>query len=52
VASSWPGDYVVGSNTLADALLIKNGGTLSTADGYVGYLPASNTNFVMVTGAG
>ncbi len=31
VASSWPGDYVVGSNTLADVLLIKSGGTLTMA---------------------
>jgi fibronectin-binding autotransporter adhesin len=52
VTNNWSGDYVVGSNTFADALLIRNRGALSTADGYVGYLPASNTNFVMVTGAG
>jgi T5SS/PEP-CTERM-associated repeat protein len=52
VTSNWPGDYVVGSNTFADALLIRNRGALSNADGYVGYLPASNTNFVMVAGAG
>ena len=52
VTSYWPGDYVVGSNTFADALLIRNRGALSNADGYVGYLPASNTNFVMVAGAG
>ena len=52
VASYWPGDYVVGSNTLADALLIKSGGALTTADGYVGYLAASVSNSVMVTGAG
>src|SRR5208282_2995496 len=52
VTSNWSGDYVVGSNTFADALLIRNGGVLSNADGYVGYLPVSNTNFVMVTGAG
>jgi len=52
VTNYWPGDYVVGSNTFADALLILKGGALSNADGYVGYLPASNTNYVMVTGAG
>jgi T5SS/PEP-CTERM-associated repeat protein len=52
VTSYWPGDYVVGSNTFANALLIRNGGVLTNADGYVGYLPASNTNFVMVAGAG
>ena len=52
VASSWPGDYVVGSNTHAEVLLIKSGGALSTADGYVGYLAASVSNSVMVAGTG
>jgi T5SS/PEP-CTERM-associated repeat protein len=52
VASYWPGDYIVGSNTVADALLIKSGGALSTADGYVGYLAASLSNSVIVAGAG
>ena len=50
VTNYWPGDYVVGSNTLADALLIRNAGVLSNANGYVGYLPASSSNYVMVTG--
>jgi T5SS/PEP-CTERM-associated repeat protein len=50
VTNYWAGDYVVGSNTLADALLIRNAGVLSNADGYVGYLPASVSNYVMVTG--
>src|SRR5271167_3632402 len=52
VTSYWPGDYVVGSNTFGNALLIQNEGVLTNADGYVGYLPASNTNFAMVAGAG
>ena len=46
----WAGDYVVGSNTFADALLIRNAGVLTNANGYVGYLPASSSNYVMVTG--
>ncbi len=50
VTSFWPGDYVVGSNTFADALLIRNAGVLTNANGYVGYLPASSSNYVMVTG--
>ena len=50
VTNYWAGDYVVGSNTLADALLIRNAGVLSNANGYVGYLPASSSNYVMVTG--
>jgi len=52
VTSYWLGNYVVGSNTFADALLIRNGGVLSNADGYVGYLPASSSNYVMVAGTG
>jgi T5SS/PEP-CTERM-associated repeat protein len=52
VTSNWPGDYVVGSNTFANALLIRNAGVLTNADGYVGYLPASGSNYVMVAGAG
>jgi T5SS/PEP-CTERM-associated repeat protein len=50
VTNYWAGDYVVGSNTLADALLIRNAGVLSNANGYVGYLPASSSNYVMVAG--
>jgi len=50
--NKWAGNYVVGSNTFANALLIKNGGVLTNADSYVGYLPASVSNFVMVAGAG
>jgi T5SS/PEP-CTERM-associated repeat protein len=50
VTNYWGGDYVVGSNTLADALLIRNAGVLTNANGYVGYLPASSSNYVMVTG--
>lgn len=50
VTNYWAGDYVVGSNTFADALLIRNAGVLTNANGYVGYLPASSSNYVMVTG--
>jgi T5SS/PEP-CTERM-associated repeat protein len=52
VTNYWAGDYVVGSNTFADALLIRNAGVLTNADGYVGYLSVSSNNFVMVAGAG
>ena len=52
VTNYWPGNYVVGSNTCADALLIRNGGLLGNADGYVGYLSAATNNYVMVAGAG
>jgi T5SS/PEP-CTERM-associated repeat protein len=50
VTNYWPGDYVVGSNTFANALMIRNRGLLTNANGYVGYLPASSSNYVMVTG--
>src|SRR5579862_74104 len=52
VTNYWPGDYVVGSNTFADALWIRNRGMLTNADGYIGYLPTSSNNYVIVTGAG
>src|SRR6266404_8773839 len=37
VVSNWTGDYLIGSNTFADALFIQNGGVLSNANGYLGY---------------
>ena len=52
VTNYWAGDYVVGSNTFANALLIRNAGALSNADGYVGYLSESSSNYVMVSRAG
>ena len=52
VTDYWPGDYVVGSNTFANGLMIRNGGVLTNADGYLGYLPASSSNYVMAAGAG
>jgi T5SS/PEP-CTERM-associated repeat protein len=52
VTNHWPGDYVVGSNTFCNALLVQNGGVLTNADGYVGYLLASCSNYVMVAGPG
>jgi T5SS/PEP-CTERM-associated repeat protein len=51
VTNNWADNYVVGSNTFANALLIRNGGVLTNADGCVGYLPASSSNYVMVAGA-
>ncbi|HUI06573.1 MAG TPA: hypothetical protein VL486_06170 [Verrucomicrobiae bacterium] len=51
VTSNWTGDYIVGSNTLADALLIRNGGMLSNRIGYLGYEIASRNNSVLVSGS-
>ena len=43
VVSNWTGDYLVGSNTFADALLIQNGGVLSNGNGYLGYEIGADT---------
>jgi autotransporter family porin len=52
VTSNWSGDYVVGSNTVANALLIANSGVLSNGSGYVGYEVSSSNNSVLVTDNG
>lgn len=50
--SNWAGLYFVGSNTFANALLIRNGGSLTDADAHVGYLAGSSSNHVLVAGTG
>lgn len=52
VASNWTGNYLVGSNTFADALLIQNSGVLSNGYGYLGSLGGSSNNVASVTGMG
>ena len=52
VTSNWSGNYIVGSNTFADVLLIQNGGVLSDGTGYVGYNPGSSSNGVQVVSGG
>lgn len=52
VISNWPGDYFVGSNTFANALLVRNVGSLANANGYAGYLSASSSNLAMVADSG
>ena len=48
VTNNWTGDYLVGSNTFADALLILNGGALSNGNAYLGYeIGASNNTAVL-----
>jgi T5SS/PEP-CTERM-associated repeat protein len=49
VTNNWTGDYVIGSNTFADALLIQNGGALSNGNGYVGYEIGADNNLVAIT---
>ncbi|HUI08555.1 MAG TPA: Amuc_1099 family pilus-like system protein [Verrucomicrobiae bacterium] len=52
VASNWMGDYLVASNTYADALVIQGGAALSNGFGYVGYEAGSSNNSVLVTDLG
>lgn len=52
VTSNWTDNYVVGSNTFADALLIQNGGILTSVYGYLGYNATSSNNIVLVAGSG
>jgi T5SS/PEP-CTERM-associated repeat protein len=52
VTSNWSGNYLVGSNTLANVLQIQDTGVLSNGTAYVGYDFASSNNSVWVTGTG
>ena len=52
VTSNWAGDYIVGSNTFADALLIRNSGVLSDTNGSGIVGNYSGGNSVLVTGTG
>src|SRR5579859_477824 len=44
--------YIVGSNTFADVLLIRNKGQLTSMVGYAGYEAASSNNTAVVTDPG
>ncbi|HUJ09722.1 MAG TPA: hypothetical protein VL171_06825 [Verrucomicrobiae bacterium] len=55
VASNGTGDYLIGSNTFADVLLIQDTGALSIGFGLnvaLGYETSSSNNTVLVTGTG
>ena len=54
VASNWPGNYIVGSNTFADVVLVQNGGRLIqfTGDGILGYASVGSNNSALVSGGG
>ncbi len=52
VGSNWAADYVVGSNCVLDALIIRNGGGLSSGNGYIEYGIGGSNDSVLVTGAG
>ena len=49
VVSNWTGDYLIGSNLFADALLIQNGGVLSNGNGYLGYEIGADNNTALVS---
>jgi len=49
VISNWSGNYVVGSNTVADLLRIENGGVLSDGFAYVGYESNAVSNSVILS---
>jgi T5SS/PEP-CTERM-associated repeat protein len=52
VTSNWAGDYVVGSNTFADVLIVRNNAVLNSDDGYLGYSASSSKNAAIVTDPG
>src|SRR5579859_3832693 len=49
VISNWTGDYLIGSNTFADALLVQNEGALSNGNGYVGYEIGDDNNMALIS---
>jgi T5SS/PEP-CTERM-associated repeat protein len=52
VTSNWLGDYLVGNNNFADALLIQGSGVLTDTNGVLGNTSASSNNSVVVSGPG
>ena len=54
VTSNWGGNaYYVGSNTIADVLMIQNGGVLTNVGLFhVGYIVSASNNVVVVNGNG
>ena len=49
VISNWTGDYLIGSNTFADVLLIENEGALSNGNGYIGYEIGADNNTALIS---
>src|SRR5258705_6239942 len=52
VSSNWSGglDYVVGSNTYLNALILNSSGVLSNGAGPVGYTTGASNNSVRING--
>jgi len=45
---NWPGDYIVGSNTFGNALIINSSGVLSNNSDYLGYEAGGSNNIAIV----
>jgi hypothetical protein len=52
VTSNWIGNYLVGSNTFADVLLIQNIGLFTNTSSYLGLTASSSNNNVLISGSG
>jgi len=52
IVSNWAGNYVIGSNTFADGLVIQNDGLLSNGSGQLGYEVCSSNNSLGVFDGG
>src|SRR5437867_226761 len=52
VTSNWSGNYLVGSNTFADVLLVQSDGVLSNGVGYLGFEVGSSNNTATVADSG
>ncbi len=48
IVSNWEGNYLIGSNTFADVLLIQNGGLLSSGFSQLGCAVSSNNTVLVV----
>jgi T5SS/PEP-CTERM-associated repeat protein len=52
-AVNWPGTYHVGSNYVADAQFVLNGGSLTTgSSSFLGRQPGASNNLAVVSGSG
>ena len=50
--SNWSGNYIVGSNTVADILFVQTGGLLADGSGFLGYEASAHNNLAAVIGSG
>ena len=52
VTNNWAGSYIVGSNYVADVLLVQNAGVLSNGASYIGYATGASNNAAIVSSTG